>query len=313
MKNFIFTIPQQPANSLKETKYENPCRNPILECPKATRFPILVPMRNTVAKGEKICITAIRPEPQTAARYRLLDELRGLDLISMMLYHGMWDVVFLFGVAQKWYTGRPGFVWQQSICWVFILLSGFCLPLGHHPFRRGAVVFGAGALVTAVTLLFLPEDVVWFGVLTLLGSSMLLTAALDPLLRRVPPAVGVAVSALLFWVTYPTMNGFWNLPGGRLALPQALYASYTTAYLGFMPKSFFSTDYFPLLPWLFLFWAGYFLHHLVGRGRLAPLRRSVCPPLGWLGRHSLVLYLLHQPVILGVLTVAFRLVRAHAG
>lgn len=203
-------------------------------------------------------------ELQTAARYRLLDELRGLDLISMMLYHGMWDVVFLFGVAQKWYTGRPGFVWQQSICWVFILLSGFCLPLGHHPFRRGAVVFGAGALVTAVTLLFLPEDVVWFGVLTLLGSSMLLTAALDPLLRRVPPAVGVAVSALLFWGTYPTMNGFWNLPGGRLALPQALYASYTTAYLGFMPKSFFSTDYFPLLPWLFLFWAGYFLHHLVG-------------------------------------------------
>ena len=160
-------------------------------------------------------------ELQTAARYRLLDELRGLDLISMMLYHGMWDVVFLFGVAQKWYTGRPGFVWQQSICWVFILLSGFCLPLGHHPFRRGAVVFGAGALVTAVTLLFLPEDVVWFGVLTLLGSSMLLTAALDPLLRRVPPAVGVAVSALLFWGTYPTMSGFWNLPGGRLALPQA--------------------------------------------------------------------------------------------
>lgn len=249
-------------------------------------------------------------ELQTAARYRLLDELRGLDLISMMLYNGMWDVVFLFGVAQKWYTGRPGFVWQQSICWVFILLSGFCLPLGHHPFRRGAVVFGAGALVTAVTLLFLPEDVVWFGVLTLLGSSMLLTAALDPLFRRVPPAAGVAVSALLFWVTYPTMNGFWNLPGGHLALPQALYASWPTAYLGFMPKSFFSTDYFPLLPWLFLFWAGYFLHHLVGRGRLAPLRRSVCPPLGWMGRHSLVLYLLHQPVILGVLTVAFRLVRA---
>lgn len=249
-------------------------------------------------------------ELQTAARYRLLDELRGLDLISMMLYHGMWDAVFLFGVVQKWYTGRPGFVWQQSICWVFLLLSGFCLPLGHHPFRRGAVVFGAGALVTAVTLLFLPEDVVWFGVLTLLGSSMLLTAALDPLLRRVPPAVGVAVSALLFWGTYPTMNGFWNLPGGRLALPQALYASYPTAYLGFMPKSFFSTDYFPLLPWLFLFWAGYFLHHLVGRGRLALLRRSVCPPLGWMGRHSLIIYLLHQPVILGVLTVAFRLVRA---
>ena len=83
-------------------------------------------------------------EPQTAARYRLLDELRGLDLISMMLYHGMWDVVFLFGVAQKWYTGRPGFVWQQSICWVFLLLSGFCLPLGHHPFRGELSSSGQG-------------------------------------------------------------------------------------------------------------------------------------------------------------------------
>lgn len=190
-------------------------------------------------------------ELQTADRYRLLDELRGLDLISMMLYHGMWDVVFLFGVAQKWYTGRPGFVWQQSICWVFILLSGFCLPLGHHPFRRGAVVFGAGALVTAVTLLFLPEDVVWFGVLTLLGSSMLLTAALDPLLRRVPPAVGVAVSALLFWVTYPTMNGFWNLPGGRLALPQALYASYTTPIWASCRRAFSPPTIFRCCPGCF--------------------------------------------------------------
>ena len=156
-------------------------------------------------------------EPQTAARYRLLDELRGLDLISMMLYHGMWDVVFLFGVAQKWYTGRPGFVWQQSICWVFILLSGFCLPLGHHPFRRGAVVFGAGALVTAVTLLFLPEDVVWFGVLTLLGSSMLLTAALDPLLRHVPPAAGVAVS------TFRMTRNNWP---GRCSWPRSASAAF---------------------------------------------------------------------------------------
>ena len=248
-------------------------------------------------------------EQKESVRYHLLDELRGLDLISMMLYHGMWDVVFIFGIFQAWYIGLPGHLWQQSICWVFILLSGFCLPMGHHPFKRGGIVFGAGALVTAVTLLFMPEDVVWFGVLTLLGSAMLLTAALELLLRRIPPLVGVVVSAVLFWMTYPTMNGFWNLPGGPLLLPRALYANYLTAYLGFMPKIFFSTDYFPLLPWLFLFWVGYFLHYLVGRNRMEPLCRSVCPPLGWMGRHSLIIYLLHQPVILGVLTLFFWLVR----
>ena len=99
----------------------------------------------------------------TSGRYALLDELRGLDLLSMMLYHGCWDLVNLFGIQADWYYGLPGHLWQQSICWVFILLSGFCVQLGHHTLRRGAQVFGAGALVTAVTLLFMPEDRVIFG------------------------------------------------------------------------------------------------------------------------------------------------------
>ena len=241
----------------------------------------------------------------TSTRCALLDELRGLDLISMMLYHGMWDLVYLFGVRAPWYGSWQGELWQQSICWVFILLSGFCLPLGHHPLKRGAAVFGAGALVTAVTLLFMPEDVVWFGVLTLLGSAMLLTGLVQKWLQKIPPAVGLAVSLILFALTYHTMDGYWGLGPLRCALPQGLYANYLTAYFGFYPVSFYSSDYFPLLPWLFLFWAGYYLHSLVGRKRMEPLRRSVCPPLGWLGRHSLVLYLLHQPVIFGVLTLVF--------
>ena len=54
-------------------------------------------------------------EQQQSLRYHLLDELRGLDLISMMLYHGMWDVVFLFGIPQKWYIGRPGFLCRWGI------------------------------------------------------------------------------------------------------------------------------------------------------------------------------------------------------
>ena len=73
-----------------------------------------------------------------AGRYALLDELRGLDLISMMLFHVCWDLVFLFDVNMRWYAGTPGRLWQQTICWVFILLSGFCVQLGHHTLRRGA-------------------------------------------------------------------------------------------------------------------------------------------------------------------------------
>ena len=146
-----------------------------------------------------------------AGRYALLDELRGLDLVSMMLYHACWDLVFLFDVNMRWYAGTPGRLWQQTICWVFILLSGFCAPFGRYMLRRGTVVFGAGAVVTLATLVFMPEGRVIFGVLTFLGAAMLLTGVLEPLLKKVMPAVGLAVSAVLFAVCYPVGLG-WVLP-----------------------------------------------------------------------------------------------------
>lgn len=208
-----------------------------------------------------------------AGRYALLDELRGLDLVSMMLYHACWDLVFLFDVKR-------------------------------YMLRRGTVVFGAGAVVTLATLVFMPEGRVIFGVLTFLGAAMLLTGVLEPLLKKVMPAVGLAVSAVLFAVCYPVGLGWVGLGGWKLMLPQSLYANYFTAFLGFYPDWFYSADYFGLLPWLFLFWAGYYLHKAVGRRRMEPLRRPVCPALGWMGRHSLLLYLLHQPVIYGVLSAA---------
>ena len=239
-----------------------------------------------------------------AGRYALLDELHGLDLVSMMLYHACWDLVFLFDVNMRWYAGTPGRLWQQTICWVFILLSGFCAPFGRYMLRRGTVVFGAGAVVTLATLVFMPEGRVIFGVLTFLGAAMLLTGVLEPLLKKVMPAVGLAVSAVLFAVCYPVGLGWVGLGGWKLMLPQSLYANYFTAFLGFYPDWFYSADYFGLLPWLFLFWAGYYLHKAVGRRRMEPLRRPVCPALGWMGRHSLLLYLLHQPVIYGVLSAA---------
>lgn len=195
-------------------------------------------------------------EKAPAGRYALLDELRGLDLVSMMLYHACWDLVFLFDVNMRWYAGTPGRLWQQTICWVFILLSGFCAPFGRYMLRRGTVVFGAGAVVTLATLVFMPEGRAIFGVLTFLGAAMLLTGVLEPLLKKVMPAVGLAVSAVLFAVCYPVSLGWVGLGGWKLMLPQSLYANYFTAFFGFYPDWFYSTDYFGLLPWLFLFWAG---------------------------------------------------------
>ena len=71
-----------------------------------------------------------------AGRYALLDELRGLDLVSMMLYHACWDLVFLFDVNMRWYAGTPGRLWQQTKYITLpalkpIIVMMFILNVGH--------------------------------------------------------------------------------------------------------------------------------------------------------------------------------------
>lgn len=226
----------------------------------------------------------------------------------MVAYHAVWDLVYLFGFQWDWYRSTGAYIWQQSICWTFILLSGFCQALGKkRSWKRGATVFLAGVLISLVTWAVTPESRVLFGVLTLLGSCMLLTLPLDPLLRRCKPAVGLLISGGLFFLTKNVNAGYLGFGGWNLvALPQAWYRNLATAYLGFPGPDFFSTDYFSLFPWCFLFAAGYFLCRLLAQRDLPRwFSRRRLPPAAWIGRHSLLLYLLHQPALYALFTILF--------
>lgn len=232
-------------------------------------------------------------------RYQVLDTIRGCALVSMLLYHASWDMVYMFGANWPWYHGFAAYVWQQSICWTFILLSGYCWALGRHQLRRGLTVFFCGALITAVTWLFMRSNLVYCGVLTLLGASSLLLIPLAPALERVPAQAGAAGSFLLFLLTRDVNAGYLGFEGLRFAaLPARLYRNHLTALLGFPPADFFSTDYFSLLPWFFLFLTGWFLFRLrpeeVREIRPVPLVTAM-------GRRSLLIYMLHQPVIYALL------------
>ena len=102
-------------------------------------------------------------EMEKRKRYHLLDGIRGIVLVSMIAYHFSWNLVYLYGVKWAWYRSTGAYVWQQSICWTFILLSGFCWSMGKQPLKRGLLVFGGGLLVTAVTLAVMPYNRVVFG------------------------------------------------------------------------------------------------------------------------------------------------------
>lgn len=107
-------------------------------------------------------------------RYRILDEIRGVTICSMILYHTVWDLVYIFERNWSWFYSDLAYLWQQSICWCFIFLSGFCFSLGKKKIKRGLFILAAGILVTIVTCLITPSQRIFFGVLTLLGASMVI-------------------------------------------------------------------------------------------------------------------------------------------
>lgn len=247
----------------------------------------------------------------TNKRFLALDGLRGLTVISMIIYHAMWDLVFLFDVNISWFRTNAAYIWQQSICYTFILLSGFCFSLGRKRIRRGLTVFLAGFLIALVTGLIMPNEAIYFGVLTLLGSCMLITAALERPLKRCNPFLGLVLCAGLFVITRNINSGGLGFENWEIcSLPRALYRNLATAYLGFPPIGFRSADYFSLVPWIFLFGAGYFLYGVVGKKGLPDfLRKERAPFLEKIGRRSLLVYIVHQPVIYGVLYLVFMIKR----
>lgn len=233
-------------------------------------------------------------------RYALIDSIRGITLLSMICYHGVWDLVNIYGLKWNWYKGPAAYIWQQSICWTFIFLSGFCWPLGKNPVKRGLIVLEGSMIVTAATCLIMPESKVVFGVLSLIGSGMLLMIPFNKLLKKIPPEVGIFFSLLLFVLTRNINRGFLGFePLNLIKLPREWYHGMVSTYLGFTAPDFFSTDYFSLFPWLFLFISGYYLCHIFLKRNLfnISLFRWNFVPLSIPGRYSFWIYLLHQPVL----------------
>ena len=232
---------------------------------------------------------------ERTGRILWIDELRGLALVAMILHHIAFNIVYFVKLP---IDGLAGFLeggafraLQLVFIGVFLGLSGICSHLSRRPLlRAGRVILGALA-VTGVTYFVFPEDVIWFGVLHCLATCMALAALFGKYGKKVPPLWGAFVSLLLFAITYRVPDGFllfWRLP-------KAWYIGGILTPFGFPDAFFGSMDYVPLLPHIFLFAAGFFLGNL----RL-PEGGGKVPFLGFLGRHSLMVYLLHQPLLFGI-------------
>ncbi len=221
-----------------------------------------------------------------------LDAFRGLCVLGMIAVHFVYDLVDLYRFVDWEYPAAFTFIknWGGVL---FLLISGICVTLGKRSVFRGAVVLGCGLLVSAVTagmylLNFSGKGIIiYFGVLHCLGICMLVW----PLFKKAPVwVVGICAALLiglgLYFRTFRVDSPF-------------LFP------LGLMDATFASSDYFPLLPNLGFFLVGAILGKTLYRDKKTLLPRVneqnfVIRALSFCGRHSLWIYLLHQPILTAV-------------
>lgn len=242
-------------------------------------------------------------------RVALLDELRGLFILLMVFYHGCYNLVEIFRLDMPFFYSLPMRFLQLLIAGDFIFISGCVSRYSRSNLKRGLQTFGCGMVLTVATFFVIPDQIILFGVLHLLGFSMVFFALTRKILDRLHPTLGLLVFTALFLGTYFVSAGLIGFPPFAAPLPQALYTTKFLFWLGFPGPGFFSSDYFALLPWLFFFLAGTYCGVFLKAGRFPAWVYR--PHVGWLakvGRHTLIIYLLHQPVLYGVMTLLFRFI-----
>lgn len=235
-------------------------------------------------------------------RAHFLDELRGISVLLMVAHHAAWDLHYLFGVNIPPLNHPLMSLLQPLFAGIFVFVSGMVCNVSRSNLWRGTVTLLCAFGVTAATAVALPGQTVHFGVLHLLAAGMLAYGLGEPLWRRCPASVGFAVAAALFVLCWNLPKGYLGWGSWSVVLPVEWYRFSLGFVFGLPEQGFSSGDYFPLIPWLFLFFAGSFAGRSVFTQKSPDwLFRQSIPILGWVGRHSLWFYLLHQPLLFGLM------------
>lgn len=253
-----------------------------------------------------------------SSRFYELDAFRGFSVILMVIYHFLFDLEY-FGIREM-----PSWFWPQQlygipITFLFIFIAGISLALSASKtkdavtltkklIKRGAFIFAVGLLITAVTWIYPHDGAILFGVLHLIGLSTILA---------IPFLIGLTKEAPFFGKYKKTAA--WVLPfvfGAAVILASKIVEKISGPIwlvpLGIHPYGFYALDYEPLFPWfgviLLGIAVGTWLYPLGKRRSFLSFLKNEPPFLkifSWIGRHSLLIYLGHQPVIIGILWIVY--------
>ncbi|MHA1536550.1 MAG: heparan-alpha-glucosaminide N-acetyltransferase [Alphaproteobacteria bacterium] len=238
--------------------------------------------------------------PPAGGRLAGLDLARGLGIVLMVIYHGFWDADHFSLLPAELFDGAFWKWFRFAILATFVLIAGVSLSLAHAKGLRGraflrrlAILAVCAGAITGVSALAFPQQLIFFGVLHAIAVSSVLGLAFVGLAWGWTALAGIAVVALA-GVSIAGFDTPW------------------LGWIGFMPEPPSSRDYVPLFPWAGVFFLGIALGRGIALGHLARRRRTAAGPgyaprfaLGrWLasgGRHSLPIYMLHQPILFALL------------
>ena len=235
-------------------------------------------------------------EPTELTRIAAIDVARGASLVAMGVYHLTWDLAnFGFAPAGLPFTPAMRF-FSHGVASAFLALVGVSLALAHprglrwRAFaRRLAIVAGAALLVTVATYLIDHDEPIFFGILHCIAVASLVAA---PFVGA-PAWMALAAGALALVAPLAVTSQSFNSPA--------------LIWLGLGTDAPRSLDWRPLLPWAGVVLVGFALARVslarLARSRLALWRPAAIPgrALGFAGRHSLAIYLVHQPILFGTL------------
>lgn len=232
-----------------------------------------------------------------------IDLLRGIAILMMIIFHTLFDLNFFQIIPVDVITGFWRY-FAYATASLFLFIVGVSLIISHARAEqkidgfslikkfilRGAGIFCLGLLVTLATWLYLGEGFVIFGILHLIGISIMLSPLFFSF-KKFNILIGFIVIGIGYLIS--GMHGaIWLLP------------------FGIHPATFWSVDYTPIFPWFGMVLIGMGIGSLVypegvRQFTLLPLPDIVVNPVSFLGRHSLVIYLVHQPVIILLLSLVY--------
>jgi uncharacterized membrane protein len=240
-------------------------------------------------------------------RFWEIDTFRGIAIIMMIIYHIIFDL-FYFEIYDKNLSSLPLRFFLYSIGIMFLVIVGISLHISYSKarqnltekqlkikfIRRGSMIFGLGILITIATWVYPHEGFILFGILHCIGLSIILAY----------PFLKMYVKNLILGVIFIIAGIF---------LMQFTFGFNYLLFLGFVPDNFYTLDFFPLLPWFGMVLIGIFIGKYLykddkRRFSLSDLsNKSLIKGLSFLGRHSLLIYLVHQPIIVGFILLFLKL------